>query len=67
MVGSDWFEANFYEIKGETVYHLRHDLGENEYIYQSLYGMFDSLLDTEVRTGIKEDSVTIYIPNQRNR
>lgn len=65
---SGWFEANFYEKNNHSIYHLRHGLGEKWSIFISHYmiRMFDSLLDTDVRTDVTENSVTIYIPNRRN-
>ena len=65
---SGWFKANFYEKNNQTVYHLRHELGEKWSLFISHYmiKMFDSLLDTDIITEVKEDSVTIFIPNKRN-
>lgn len=64
---SGWFEANFYEKNNHSIYHLRHDFGEKWSLFISHYmiKMFDSLLDTSIRTEVKEDSVTIFIPNKR--
>ena len=64
---SGWFEANFYEKNDAVVYHLRHDLGDSwsTFVNHFMLRMFDSLLDTDVRTDVTEDSVTVYIPKNR--
>ena len=57
------FKCVHHENRDSSFLHLRHDLGENWSHFLSNYmtSTFKSLLGIDVRTELREDSVTVYI------
>jgi hypothetical protein len=61
-----WFEVDHYATDKHYLFHLRHNISKKWSIYVSSFisSMFTSLLDIDIDPEIREDSVTIYIPNK---
>jgi hypothetical protein len=61
-----WFDVDHYVTDKENMFHLRHNIDRKWSIYISnfLSSMFKSLLDIDIKPEIREDSVTIRIPNK---
>jgi hypothetical protein len=61
---SGWFKSNFFKRDGDSVYHLKHDLGNkwSIFIEQYMIKMFKTVLKLEAKSERYIDSVTIYLP-----
>lgn len=57
------FSCVHHETREGTFLHLRHDLGENwsRFLGSYMVSTFKSLLGIDVRTELREDTVTVYI------
>lgn len=57
------FSCVHHESRERAFIHLRHDLGENwsRFLGTYMHSTFKSLLGIDVRTELREDSVTVYI------
>ena len=60
------FTCVHHENRDSAFLHLRHDMGENwsHFLSNYMISTFKSLLDIDVRTELREDSVTVYIDNK---
>ncbi len=62
----NWYKCEHYVTDGENMFYLRHDIDRKWSVYISSYlsSMFKSILDIDTDPEIREDSVTIHIPNK---
>jgi hypothetical protein len=57
------FQCVHHETRDRAFLHLRHGFGENwsHFLSNYMVALFKSVLDLDVRTELREDSVTVYI------
>lgn len=62
-----WFNVDHYATEDQNVLHLQHYLDQKWSVYLSYFfsSMFEKNLDIEIKTEIREESVTFYISNKQ--
>jgi len=60
------FQCVHHETRDKNFLHLRHNLGKNwsHFLSNYMVALFRSVLDIDVKTELREDSVTVYISNK---
>lgn len=61
-----WFKSEHHVVKNENIFQLNHNLDKNWSIFVSNYmaSMFKTILDVDVKTESRDDSVTVYVENR---
>ncbi|MHA2162621.1 MAG: hypothetical protein ACXABF_09370 [Candidatus Thorarchaeota archaeon] len=60
----NWYQVNRSKRKKDIMYHLRHDFGRKWSLFLDCYfsSMFNTMLDIDLNTMIRDNSITLYIP-----